>query len=276
MIAMMDLAADNYPSPTLFQTQVEALVHQVDTLTDKERLIAEIWAGSTPNYASPPGKNMILMILLLASQSYPLRESVAIVGGTTFCLFHAAICAWKVKYHYMQARPIQIIREQYLNRNILFSITKTVGNGGFWLPYQASRAYTPPFPDYISGHSTFSMSACAFLRTLLKSDALPMYQMIDPSYLHFFADIFTCLTRPTSLQNIMLPPDCSVIDSDVPPIPVLISWTSWTGMANEAGMSRIYGQIHWHNSNMGGLAVGQWVSDQIFQKIDWSSLHLEF
>jgi len=274
--AMLVIAAKSYPSPSLFDAQVTALHNQSDGLTDSERCKAEIWAGATPGYATPPGKLIIFLVLLLASQSYPLKESVAIIGGVTFALFHAGICAWKVKYIYMQVRPIQTFREVFLNQNILFPITGTIGNGGFWLPYQPSTLYTPPFPDYISGHSTFSMAVATMLTTLLKNDTIPIYQTIDPSYFHILADILSCIERPATLQNLMLPPLCSKLNDARPTIPVLMNWTTWSGLANEIGISRIYGLIHWHNSNLGGLAVGEWVAEQILQKIDWTSLDLHF
>src|SRR5713101_4635421 len=43
-------------------------------------------------------------------------------------------------------------------------------DGGDWVPYQPSTFPTPPFPEYISGHSTFSAAGAEILRRWTRSD----------------------------------------------------------------------------------------------------------
>ena len=38
--------------------------------------------------------------------------------------------------------------------------------GEQWLPYQLGTFITPPFPEFVSGHSTFSSSAAEILKPL--------------------------------------------------------------------------------------------------------------
>src|SRR5260370_37603232 len=44
-------------------------------------------------------------------------------------------------------------------------------DGRFWIPYQLSPFLTPPFQEFISGHSTFSAAGAAVLRLFTGSDA---------------------------------------------------------------------------------------------------------
>jgi len=277
MDEMYGVAADHYPDGTVFQEQVASLVTAMTNLTQRQKLIAEVWAGAEPLRATPPGKWMILLALLLAAKGYPLKESVSLIGGVGFSLFHAGVAAWGVKYRYMQARPIQVLREQYLNQSLWFPITNTTGNGGAWLPYQQPTLYTPPFPDFISGHSTFSMACATFLQTALGSDAIPITGCtIAPSYFRWFSSNFDKVLQPTLFSILAVPPKCCYVDTALTTVPVELDWTSWTQLAREAGASRIYGNIHWDNSNSGGLAVGQWVAIQILNHVGWDGLGLSF
>lgn len=270
-------AAEFYPSPTISDQQIEELVEVCSNLTPEEKMKAEVWAGFEPTRAAPPGKSMILLSLVLASKDYSLRESTALIGGSGICLFHAAVAAWRIKYQYMQARPIQLIRKNYVNQNIVSPDEGTIKNGGFWLPYQPTSGYTPPFPDYVSGHSTFTMAFSTFMNLSLNSDLIPIQGCtIDPVYFHQFSEVFDQMTQPTLFSNLALKPTSSIIVSGTPSIPIELKWLNWSQIAREAGMSRIYGGIHWENSNAGGLAVGQTIASMIMQKLNWSNLGLKF
>jgi membrane-associated phospholipid phosphatase len=80
---------------------------------------------------------------------------------------------------------------------------------------------TPPFPTYTSGHSTFSAAAAAVLANFYGTDDV----------------------RFTSTSE-GLPG-------------VTRSFASFSAAAGEAGMSRIYGGIHWSFDNSAGLASGR-------------------
>lgn len=86
---------------------------------------------------------------------------------------------------------------------------------------------TPPFPAYTSGHSSFSGSSARLAELFFGSDAQTFSAGSDgdPATRHF---------------------------------------TSLTQAAEEAGMSRIYGGIHWQYDNQEGLASGRKVAEQAF------------
>jgi len=276
MTAMYEIAEANYPSESLYKTQEQAMVDLQPNLTEDQKLKAEIWAGTTYGLASPPSKLMIFLALVLASNSLPLKESVALLGGMTFSLFHAGICAWGVKYKYLQPRPIQGIRRDYLGKPVVDPITNKVVDGGDWIPYQKSNIYTPPFPDYVSGHSTFSMAVAVFFQMILHSDTIPIGAMVDMSYFQAIADNFDPNKQPTMLSNLCLQPHCSVLDPNLPTGMIELKWNTWTELAREIGYSRITGGIHWSNSNLGGFAIGEWVAIQMIHQLDWNALDLDF
>jgi membrane-associated phospholipid phosphatase len=128
----------------------------------------------------------------------------------------AAICAWDAKYTYAFWRPLTAIRSGDRDGN-----PATAGD-----PTWASFIVTPPFPDYVSGHSTFSGAAAAVLAGFYGTDNVS----------------FT-------------------LGSDGLP-GVTRAFSSFTAAANEAAVSRLYGGIHFRTANEDGLsagiAIGEW------------------
>ena len=88
---------------------------------------------------------------------------------------------------------------------------------------------TPAFPSYISGHSTFSAAAAAVLTSI-------------------YGDHFA-FTDPGDPTENLTPR----------------SFTSFAAAAQEAGMSRIYGGIHFMSDNIYGLQVGGEVGQYVVQ-----------
>jgi hypothetical protein len=86
---------------------------------------------------------------------------------------------------------------------------------------------TPPFPENTSGHSTFSGAASTILTSL-------------------YGDDFAFTTDSDGLPG------------------VTRSFLSFSGAADEAGISRIYGGIHFQFSNEQGLATGRQLGDYVF------------
>ena len=93
-------------------------------------------------------------------------------------LLDASITAWDAKRQWDSVRPITAVR--WLKRGQLvrawggpYQGTKTI-RGEDWLPYQPATFPTPPFPEYISGHSTFSAAAAAVLQDFTGKDDLGM------------------------------------------------------------------------------------------------------
>jgi hypothetical protein len=106
---------------------------------------------------------------------------------------------------------------------------------------------TPPFPEYISGHSTFSAAGAAILRLFTGCDT--------------FGDWVT------------LPAGSSKIEPGLTPArPVTLRWRTFTDAANQAGISRRYGGIHFKAGDLTGRAVGRIVGFEAWLKAEalWS------
>jgi len=88
---------------------------------------------------------------------------------------------------------------------------------------------TPPFPAYTSGHSSFSSAAATILAGYFGTDAMRFATTSD--------SLLTVTRR----------------------------FDRFSDAADEAGMSRIYGGIHWQFDNVDGLAGGRKIARHVLE-----------
>jgi len=133
-----------------------------------------------------------------------VRVAIALADGFIAC--------WDEKYRSLLIRPESYIN-QYIDEN--------------WVP----MLQTPPFPEYISGHSTISGAAALTLTDV-------------------FGDNFAFT-------------DSTEVEFGMPSR----SFTSFNKAADEAAVSRLYGGIHYRAANDTGLIMGRRIGEFINRKL---------
>lgn len=136
-------------------------------------------------------------------------------------LADAGIVCWDAKYTYSAWRPEDAIR-----------LADTDGNPDT----QADPEWTPQwpnpaFPEYTSGHSTFSGAGAGLLSLFFGADDIAFDAEAG-------FEVLPGVTR---------------------------HYDSLSEAAMEAGRSRIYGGIHFEFSNVAGLACGQDIAGYVFE-----------
>ena len=93
-----------------------------------------------------------------------------VVSVAVGALLDAGIACWDAKRTYDSVRPVTAIHFLFAGREVLAWAGPGLGTrrirGEEWQPYLA----TPPFPEYVSGHSTFSAAAATVLARFTGSD----------------------------------------------------------------------------------------------------------
>jgi hypothetical protein len=196
--------------------EVKALGGMVSALrTEDQTQIARFWADGAGT-ETPPGHWNHIAQDVGAALGNSLEENARLFALMNIAMADAAICAWDAKYHYHNWRPVTAIRNAADDGNPATEPDAT------W----SSLIGTPPFPDYVSGHSTFSAAAATVLALFYGTDDVA----------------FTT-------------------GSDFMP-GVMRSFGSFSAAAEEAGMSRVYGGIHFKFASddglEGGMKIGQW------------------
>ena len=211
------------------QTEIGNLLVITDALGDREKVIAEFWAGGKDTYA-PPGMLMYLWKEFTESAGTPTDQVIRSGYELAARLFETGRLVWALKRQHMEARPIQAVRRWFSPARQL------------WVPYQPADFVTPPFADFPSGHSAFSQS---FARVMTKwfgpnIPALPARKMTGLSL--FCPALGSDQVVP--FGTFIIPAASSQIEPAVPSQPIQLSWATWQEMADQAGISRQYGGIH--------------------------------
>jgi PAP2 superfamily len=184
------------------------------TRTEEQTLIALFWADGAGT-ETPPGHWNSIAQSIAVTQGNTQEQNARLFALLNIAMADAAICAWDAKYTFDFWRPVTAINfaEPELN----------------W----SSLIVTPPFPDYVSGHSTFSGAAATVLPLFCGTEDLPFTTGSDflPGVYRSFS---TCLDA-----------------------------------AEEAAVSRLYGGIHFRSANedglQAGISIGEWTATHYLQ-----------
>lgn len=227
----------------LFRQQAEELIRLSAGLGDREKVIAEYWADG-PSTVLPPGHFNLFAQWVSLRDGHTLDEDVPLFFILTNAVFDAGIASWDAKIHYDYVRPITAIR--YLKRGQKIrawagpGLGTRVIRGEDWRPYQPDWFPTPPFAEYVSGHSTFSAAAAEILRRFTGSDEFGASVTITAGDLG--------------------------VEPGVPAQPVTLAWPTFSAAADEAGISRRYGGIHFRDGDLEGRRMGRRVAALVWDQ----------
>jgi hypothetical protein len=227
-----------------YQQQAEEMIALSAGLTDRQKMISEYWADG-PNSEQPPGHWLRIALFVSARDHHTLDDDVKMFFALTNAMLDAGIAAWDTKRAYDSVRPVTAISLLFRGKRIRAWGGPDKGtiemDGSQWIPYQPATFPTPPFPDYVSGHSTYSAAAARVLALWTRSDR--------------FGD------------SALLPPGSSKIEPGVTPVrTIVLKWETFSDAANEAGMSRRYGGIHFARADLAGRQLGRLVADKVWSR----------
>lgn len=209
---------------SIFYQQAYDVYVTGNKLTQEQKDIANFW-DCNPfavtmeghlNYAvkkiSPGGHWMSIVGIVTRQKGASMLESSAVYTMASIALFDAFIACWDEKYRSNVIRPETYI-DAYINEG--------------WRPL----LQTPPFPEYVSGHSIISQSTAVVLSGVLGDQVA-----FD---------------------------DSTEVEFGLP----VRHFSSFLEAAQEAAESRFYGGIHYRAAIEGGLVsgdeIGRWVLHRI-------------
>lgn len=189
--------------------------------------IALFWEDG-PKGVTPPGHFLVIAMQILQTRRMrfiELARAFALLGMTQ-C--DASISAWDSKYHYDILRPESAIRvrsDQFRNPD------PRIAGQRDWRSYIP----TPPFPSYTSGHSTFGAAGAEMIALIHGTDAVS------------FSGKATDTVSWPSLKG------------------VTRRWNSLSHAAEENGLSRIYGGVHWELDHSEAMRAGRAIARQAYR-----------
>ena len=223
-----------------YDKAVKAIVDLSAKLDDRSKARAEYWADG-PKSEQPPGHWVLFAGAVSRKRAQSIDQDAQLNFALSNALHDAAISAWNAKRHYDFIRPVTAVRTSQKGK--LIKAWGGPGQGTQVIPAEQFRSYipTPPHPDYVSGHSTFSAAASQVIRSFTGSDGLNLT-------VNFAAG--SSFVEPGS----------------VPAATVQLGWSTLTAAAAEAGLSREYGGIHFRDADAHGLNLGRAVGTNTWSK----------
>ncbi len=221
------------PDPSELSTaersaMIDDIIRESADLDDRKKVIAEYWADG-PQSELPPGHWNLIAGWVSRRWQQSLDADAKMFLALNGAMLDASIAAWQHKYRFDFARPVSAIRTLRAGQMIRAWAGPGRGTelirGENWLPYQAPTFPTPPFPAYTSGHSTFSAAGAA----VMKDFGAVMGRDGD-----VFGATVTVKAGASRFEEGITPKQ-----------DITLSWPRFTDAADEAGVSRRYGGIHW-------------------------------
>lgn len=112
-----------------------------------------------------------------------------------------------------------------------------------WWPYQRPTFVTPPFPGYISGHSTYSRAA-AEVMTAITGDA-------------FF---------PGGMSQFEIRKNEFLVFEEGPSVDMTLQWATYRDAAEQSSLSRIWGGIHPPIDDIPGRRLGEKIGNEAYAR----------
>ena len=240
-----------------FIEQAEKIIDISADLTDEQKLVAEFWedGGGT---SFPPGTWLTFGEFVSARDDNSLDDDAQLFFALGNAMFDAGVATWEAKTFYDYTRPVRAVRElgelgligEFNEELGGYTIEAWAGPGegtqtilaSDFLTYQVPGGDpSPPFAEYTSGHSSFSAAGAEILQLFTGSDEFG--------------------------ASVTFEPGDSLFEPGVTPQEaVTLEWSTFSDAADEAGISRIYGGIHFDDGDLNGRSLGREVGQTVWEQ----------
>lgn len=233
------------PPPPLgsewLKNELDEVISLQANLTLEEKALVEFMRDG-PKSVQQTGHWLIFAQNVSVRDNHTLDEDVKMYYLITMAAMDAFIACWETKMYYDFARPFSLIRNYYKGKDIQgwggpHKGTLTI-KGEEWIPYSPETFVCPPFPSYVSGHSTVSGACSKALELFTGSDDFGIEVRLLPG----------ALTEPGITQD-----------------SVTLSFPTFSETAEMAGMSRILGGYHLPCENTEALIMGRKIGEKAYQ-----------
>lgn len=253
------------PQPTVGSTQLKREVDEVIAfnggLSLEQKSVVEFMRDG-PRSTGQSGHWLQFAQDVSRRDRLGLDQDVKLFFAVANTAFEAFIAAWDTKRFYDTARPfalVRLVQELYADKTVRGYLGPGKGFGWLpakqWHPYSPGTFVTPPFPGYVSGHSTVSGACAKMLELFTGSDHLGVYhQHVAGQYTE--PDAKVAQMQAIDGRPAGLPEDKRVV----------LAMPTFSGTADMAGLSRVMGGYHIQTDNVEGLKLGRAVAEDEWPK----------
>jgi hypothetical protein len=227
-----------------YTAQAQQIIDYSANLTDEQKLITEYFADG-PKSELPPGHWTLFGNYVSQRDGHDLDTDVKMFFTLSNAVMDAGIACWDAKRAYDSVRPLTAIHYAFKGKTIRAWGGPGRGTvemqGEAFGTFQVPTFVTPAFPEFPSGHSTFSAAAAEVLKRFTRSDA--------------FGFSVSFAAGSSTLEP-----------GTVPASTVVVHFPTFSDAADTAGISRRYGGIHFVTGDLAGRAMGRSVGVAVWDK----------
>ena len=228
-------------SPELVK-EVKEVVDLQANLSNEQKALVEFMRDG-PRSVQQAGHWFIFAQDVSVRDNHTLDEDVKMYFAVEAAAMDGFIACWDTKMQYDFARPYSLVHYYFKDKKIEGWGGPGKGKvemlGQDWRPYSPETFLCPPFPSYISGHSSISSACATILRLYTGSD-------------HFGIEVKRKPGEYTDPEN--TGPE------------VTLKFPTFSETAVMAGNSRVLGGYHIQCENQEGLKLGKKVADAVWKK----------
>ena len=237
------IALPQFGSPEYLQ-QAQEIIDYSANLTDDQKLQTEYFADG-PKSELPPGHWCLFAAFISGQRNMDFDANVKLFFIVANAVMDAGIACWDTKRAYDYVRPLTAIHYAFKGQTIRAWGGPGLGAvnmlGESFGTFQSPTFITPPFPEFPSGHSTFSAAAAEVLKRFTGSD-----------HLGFSVNF---LKGSSALEPGITPAN-----------DVSMTFNTCSDAAEAAGLSRRYGGIHFVTGDLQGRQMGRSVGGVVWNK----------
>lgn len=231
-------------------------------LNDYKKVQAEVFA---PNGVLQVGR---LALNEVQVRKLSLKESIKVLFVTSAAIRDAIVASVTLKLKYNTVRPITVIQCGYRGKKVKAWSGPYMGVKEFMNQGDEKwRSYlqTPPFPGYVSGHSSAAGAGAYVLEQMfkdgpkgancytVKTGMSKTEPRIEKGAMGYIAGVTNVPNRGMGTVGFSPRNDTT------------ICWASWGAFANQLSKSRLLGGIHIPMDNEEGKAIGRVVGKKVFE-----------
>ncbi len=226
------------------KNEVDEVISFNSNLTAERKAIIEFMRDG-PRSTGQAGHWLRFAQMVSVRDENTLDQDVKMFFVVGITAMDAFIACWETKRYYDSSRPWTLVRQYYNGQTIKGWAGPDKGTkdipAEYWHPYSPANFVSPPFPAYVSGHSTISGACAKILELYTGSDRFGEIEIRKPG-----------------------------IITETPGDPVSLPLPTFTATADMAGISRVMGGYHIQADNIAGLKMGrdiaQYLWSDVFQK----------
>ncbi len=233
------------PPPMIGSEQLKKEVQEVlemqEKLTDYQKALVEFMRDG-PQSVQQAGHWLKFAQDVSRRDNHTIDQDVKMYFYNQVVAMDGFIASWDSKMFYDYARPYALVHEYYDKQKIKAWGGEGKGmiemDGSQWRPYSPETFLCPPFPSYVSGHSTISGGCAEALKMWTGSETFGSEAKL----------VAGSMTEPDNLGDT-----------------VTLNFPTFTETAEMAGISRVLGGYHIQADNVAGLELGRDVAKEVWK-----------